>query len=131
MAGEPLITVTGRLGADPEVRSTPTGKEVTELRVAVTPRIKRFDAWTDDTTMWFDVECWGNHADSALRKGALVIVTGTLRANEYTNKAGEQVTRHRITSQYVGVVHKPQGQAEAVMDNVQGGSDPWKTPNPF
>jgi hypothetical protein len=35
---EPTITIAGNLTADPELRWTPTGKPVTGLRVASTPR---------------------------------------------------------------------------------------------
>ena len=43
MAGETPITVVGNLTADPELRSTPTGLEVANLRIAVTPRTRQDD----------------------------------------------------------------------------------------
>jgi single-stranded DNA-binding protein len=41
------VTLVGNLTADPELRSTPTGLEVANLRLAVTPRTRQPDgSWT-------------------------------------------------------------------------------------
>ena len=42
------VTLVGNLTADPELRSTPSGLEVANLRIAVTPRTRQEDgSWTD------------------------------------------------------------------------------------
>jgi single-strand DNA-binding protein len=45
------VTLIGNLTADPELRSTPTGLEVANLRIAVTPRTRQEDgSWTQGET---------------------------------------------------------------------------------
>jgi single-strand DNA-binding protein len=41
------VTLIGNLTADPELRYTPTGLEVANLRIAITPRTRQDDgSWT-------------------------------------------------------------------------------------
>jgi Single-strand binding protein family len=59
------FTAAGNLTADPELRFTGTGKPVTGLRIAVTPR--RYDrdtsTYVDGTTTFVDGQVWGEQAE--------------------------------------------------------------------
>ena len=60
---EPAMTlnkmmIIGNLGADPELRYTPSGKAVTNLRVAVNDRSKGTDGEWVEETIWIGVEVW-------------------------------------------------------------------------
>lgn len=78
------ITITGRLGADPETRTTPNGSTVTNLRVASTHRSldRSSGEWRDNYTNWYTVAAWDSLATAAqrLRKGDPVTITGALKA---------------------------------------------------
>ena len=52
------IAFDGNLAADPELRYTPAGKAVADIRVGATPRVKnrQTDQWEDDgLTQWYRV----------------------------------------------------------------------------
>lgn len=54
MAGETVITVTGNLTDDPELRYTPAGAAVANFRVASTPRTydKQAGEWRDGESLF-------------------------------------------------------------------------------
>lgn len=83
----PTITATGRLGADPELKFTPTGKAVANFRIASTESKKDANGqWQDVSTVWLGVSVWEKDAEAVaenLRKGDLVTVIGSLSTREY------------------------------------------------
>jgi single-strand DNA-binding protein len=88
----PRITVEGRLAADPELRFTPGGKAVCNVRLVASQQ-KKNDAgeWVDDKTLWLDATVWeqtGEHVANSLQKGELVVVTGRLETQEWEDKEG-------------------------------------------
>lgn len=76
-------TITGNLGADPETKTLPSGKTVTEARVAST------SGWGDrKVTTWVSVSLWGAKGEAFAkhhRKGAQAIFTGCSVHNEDYN----------------------------------------------
>ena len=88
------IQIVGNLGRDPELRYTPNGRPVTELRVAVNQSTKNqaTGEWVEATD-WFSVSVWGDRAERAaesLRKGSRVLVDGRFRTREYETKDGRK-----------------------------------------
>jgi single-strand DNA-binding protein len=97
MAGEGIITVTGNLGSDAELRKTPNGTLVTSFNLANTPRIKKDNEWVDGATIWFRCFVWGKDATGAaneLRKGNRVVVTGRFDVDIFIDK--ENVERKML-----------------------------------
>jgi single-strand DNA-binding protein len=93
------MMIIGNLGADPELRYTPGGKAVAELRVAVNDRSKGADGEWVEETQWFRVELWEQAAERAaerLRKGHKVFAEGALRAREWEGKDGQKRTSLEI-----------------------------------
>ena len=87
------IMIIGNLGADPELRYTPSGKAVTELRVAVNDNRKGPDGEWVEETLWFRVSVWEQAAErlaEQLRKGNKVYAEGQLRVREYESRDGEK-----------------------------------------
>lgn len=86
------ITITGRLGADPDTRTIPSGATVTNLRVASTHRTldRASGQWRDNYTNWYTVAAWDGLASAAqrLRKGDPIIVTGALKVVEWEGASG-------------------------------------------
>jgi single-strand DNA-binding protein len=90
-------TLVGNLTADPELRFTPSGLQVANLRLAVTPRIKDGDTWRDGETSFHTVNVWRDQATNAaesLGKGARVIVVGRPKERTWTDQDG---TEHHVT----------------------------------
>ena len=89
------MMIIGNLGADPELRYTPSGKAVTNLRVAVNDRSRGSDGEWVEETMWIRVEVWEQAAErlaEQLRKGNKVYAEGQLRAREYEASDGQKRT---------------------------------------
>ena len=47
MATDNTVTLIGNLTDDPELRFTANGAAVANFRLAVTPRVRQGDTWTD------------------------------------------------------------------------------------
>ena len=89
------MMIIGNLGADPELRYTPSGKAVTDLRVAVNNNQRGPDGEWVEETLWFRVSVWEQAAErlaEQLRKGNKVFAEGQLRAREYEARDGQKRT---------------------------------------
>ena len=91
-------TLIGNLGADPEMRYTPSGSAVTQMRVAC--RTGK-DAQGAETTTWVSVSCWGKLSELAsqyLNKGSKVAVVGRLRVREFLRQDGTKGTAVEVNA---------------------------------
>jgi len=87
------MMIIGNLGADPELRYTPGGKAVTDLRVAVNNNQRGPDGEWVEETLWFRVSVWEQAAErlaEQLRKGNKVYAEGQLRVREFEGRDGEK-----------------------------------------
>lgn len=94
MANENQITIIGNLADDPELRYTPSGTAVTNVRVAVNRRRRdpQTNEWTDQLDGFFTCNIWRDHAENvaeSLTKGTRVLVTGRLRSRSYEDQQGQ------------------------------------------
>jgi single-strand DNA-binding protein len=90
------ITLTGRAGRDPEARYFESGRNVTEVSIAV-DKFKK-----EDKPDWFDVKFWGKQGEVAanyLRKGSLFGVTGRLELETWTDKDGNKRSKAVIVGE--------------------------------
>jgi len=81
------VTIIGRLGNDPELRYSPTGRPVTHFSVAANRRYTSADGSTVDETVWFRCTAWNKQAETInqyLSKGQLVYVEGRLTPDRET-----------------------------------------------
>ncbi len=86
------VQLIGRLGKDPESRSTPTGKKVAHFSLAVSQRWKSAEGDNKESTEWVNVEAWGRLGEVCqqyLHKGSLVFLEGRLKTDKYEDKGGE------------------------------------------
>lgn len=84
------IKITGRLTADPELKTTPNGNNVTQFTVAVD---RAYKSGGEKQTDFFRVIAWRNTADFICRyfsKGKLILVEGEMNNRRYTDKDGNQ-----------------------------------------
>jgi single-strand DNA-binding protein len=88
------VTLVGNLTADPELRYTPSGLQVANLRLAVTPRTRGEDgSWTQGETSFHTITVWRDQATNAaetLAKGARVIVVGRPKERTWTDVDGAE-----------------------------------------
>jgi single-strand DNA-binding protein len=87
------MMIIGNLGADPELRYTPSGKAVTDLRIAVNNNQRGPDGEWVEETLWFRASVWEQAAErlaEQLRKGNKVFAEGQLRVREFEGRDGEK-----------------------------------------
>ena len=99
------VMIIGNLGADPEMRYTPSGRPVTQFNVAVNQSTKnqQTNEWVEATD-WFRVTVWGDRAERTaeqFRKGNRVFVEGRFRTREYEARDGQKRTSLEITADNV------------------------------
>lgn len=86
------VMIIGNLTADPEMRTTQTGKQVVTFTVAVNRR-QSAQAGQPEAD-FFRVSAWnqlGEICAKYLAKGRKCAVTGSIRAGAYTNSQGKAV----------------------------------------
>ncbi|MFM2031678.1 MAG: hypothetical protein RLZZ297_443 [Chloroflexota bacterium] len=89
------VMITGRLGADPEMRYTPQGSAVTTFNVASGRTWRSNDGTSHDDTEWFRVVAWdklGEICNQYLTKGTRVYVEGRLQTRKYQDRDGQPRT---------------------------------------
>ena len=99
------IIITGRMGKDPEVRTTKNGTQYVSLSVASSTR--------KDETVWRYVNCYGSQADFAqkyLRKGSRIHVQGEERAYASLGQDGQPRAQLIIEASHIGILDSPRSQ---------------------
>lgn len=85
------VTLVGRLVADPELKYTPQGVAVAQLRIAVN-RVTKNEAGEYESD-FFNMVAWRRSAEFAstyLKKGRLISVDGRLRTRSWVDQATGQ-----------------------------------------
>lgn len=97
------VILVGNLGADPETRYMPSGKAVTNIRIATSESWK--DKQTGDQqerTEWHAVVLYdklGEISAEYLRKGSQVYIEGALRTRKWQDKEGKDRYTTEIIAQ--------------------------------
>jgi single-strand DNA-binding protein len=102
-----FVTLVGYVAQEPSIRTTKTGKTVTDLRVGITPRYRdqASGEWRDAESSYFTVSCWdrlAHHVRASMHKGEPVLVRGKFKTSTYEDKDGRPRTDTRITADTVG-----------------------------
>ena len=95
------VMLIGRLGRDPEMRYTPSGRAVTTFSVATSRSWNTTSGERRTETEWFRVVAWGNLAEichQLLRKGQQVYIEGRLKNHRWQGDNGVQHTRTEIVA---------------------------------
>ena len=97
-----IAAIVGRLGKDPELRTTQSGKSVTSFSLAVQrPRKNQNGEYESD---WLDVQAWGNTAEficKYFQQGQLMAVSGRIQTRVYTDRDGKARKGVEIVAQDV------------------------------
>jgi single-strand DNA-binding protein len=109
------VYLIGNLTRDPELRRTPSGDAVTEMRMASNRRYKTRDGQDKEETCFVGVVAWGRQAETCaqyLRKGSLILVEGRLQYDQW-EKDGQKQSRLRVLANRVQFMGSPRGDAQA------------------
>jgi len=106
MADLNRVFLMGNLTRDPEVRYTPSGKAVGDLRLAITSRFKN-----NEDVCYVDVTVWDRQAETCgeyLRKGSPVMVEGRLKFDEW-ERDGQKRSKLSVVASRVQFMGSPRG----------------------
>lgn len=95
------VVLMGRLVADPEIRTTSTGKSVANFRIAVDrPYSKSGDKQADFIT----IVAWEKTADFISRyfsKGSMIAIQGSIQTRNYEDSSGSKRTATEVLAREV------------------------------
>ena len=116
------IVVSGRLGRDPELRSTSTSKSVAAFSIALDEGYGE-----KKKTIWLNIEAWDKTAEAVARlvtAGKRVSVVGRLSEDTWTDtKSGEKKSRFKVIANQIDIIDFPDknqadGHGESVDDDI-------------
>ena len=109
------VTLVGRLGADPEIRTLSNGAMVAKFSVATSENYKDKTGQWQEETQWHDVILWRQLAERAqqyLSKGSMIYLDGKLTHRKWQDKDGNP----RKTTEVVGSFFR-------ILDSKRDGND--------
>lgn len=96
------VTLMGRLVADPELKTTTSGKSVCTFRIAVDRSfVKQGEQRQAD---FITIVAWGSTADFVARyfsKGSMIALQGSIQTRNYEDKDGNKRTAFEVVAREV------------------------------
>lgn len=115
MADLNKVFLMGRLTFDPELRRTPGGTAVTELRMATSRTWAGRDGERREEKLFIDVTVWDRQAENCcqyLHKGSPIHVEGFLKMETWDDKnTGEKRSKIRVQAERVQFLEARRGEA--------------------
>ena len=100
MASLNKVFLMGNLTFDPELRRTPSGMAVADLRLATSRIFTGRDGDRKEETLFIDVTVWDRQAENCceyLKKGSSVHVEGSLKMDQWEDKtSGEKRSKIKV-----------------------------------
>lgn len=105
----------GNIGQDPQLRTTPSGRAVTNFNVAID---RRYYSGEGDSrrlvreTDWIPVVVWGPLAENCakyLQKGSKVALEGSVRPRSYTDSNGVRRDTFEVVASKVHFLERIRG----------------------
>lgn len=118
------VILLGNLGADPELKSTPSGQSVCTLRLATTETYKDKDGNKQQKTEWHRIVVWGAQADNVNRfckKGKQIYLEGKLQTRKWQDKEGKDQYTTEIVADNVRFLGGGGANEEGGEDSNRGG----------
>ena len=91
-----LVVLTGRLTADPELKSTPNGIPVTTFSIAVN---RNYRAGEEQQTDFINIVAWRQRAEfitKYFKKGSMIGIEGSIQTRRYQDKNGNNRTAFEV-----------------------------------
>lgn len=96
------VILVGNLGADPEVRTSPNGSTIANIRLATGEAWKDQQGQLQERTEWHRIVVFGRSAEVArdyLRKGSKIYLEGRLQTRKWQDKNGQDQYTTEIVAQ--------------------------------
>jgi single-strand DNA-binding protein len=94
--------IIGRLGQDPEMRYTPSGRPLTKFQLAANRSWTTADGEKKTETEWFNIVAWGKLAEICnqyLKKGQQVYIEGRLHTRRWQDDEGANHSSVEVITQ--------------------------------
>lgn len=114
-----LVVLTGRLTADPELKTTQSGISVTSFSVAVN---RPYRTGEEQQTDFINVVAWRKTAEfiaKYFKKGNMIGIEGSIQTRKYTDKNGNNRTAFEVVVNNAQFVESRRDSAAS-----QGGEQP-------
>jgi len=118
------VILIGNLGADPEVKFTPSNRAVCTLRIATSESFKDKAGQKQERTEWHRIIVWGEQGENCgkyLAKGRTVYVEGKLQTRSWDDKDGTKKYATEIIADRVNFLGG--GQKKPVADGTSWGDE--------
>ncbi len=112
MASYNRVILMGNLTKDPEVRYTPSGTAVCDLRMATNRRFRGADGQDREETCFVNVTVWGRQAENTgkyLGRGSSALVEGRLKYDEW-ERDGQKHNRLSVVAERIQFLGSPRNQ---------------------
>lgn len=107
-----LVVLTGRLTADPELKTTQSGVSVISFCVAVQ---RQYKSGEDPITDFINVVAWRHTAEFVTKyfhKGNMIGIEGSIQTRKYTDKDGNNRTAFEVLANNVQFVEGKRNSAD-------------------
>lgn len=108
-----IVVLTGRLTADPELKTTQSGLSVTSFSIAVD---RRFGSGEERQTDFINIVAWRQQAEFVakyFKKGNLIGIEGSIQTRKYTDKNGNNRTAFEVVANNIQFVESKRDSASA------------------
>ncbi|HWA73632.1 MAG TPA: single-stranded DNA-binding protein [Polyangiaceae bacterium] len=98
------VMLLGNLGADPELRMTPSGQAVLKLRLATSESYLDRNKVRQERTEWHSVVVWGKRAEALnkiLSKGSRIFIEGGLRTSSYEREGQKRYKTEVVANEII------------------------------
>jgi len=115
------VLLIGRLGQDPEMRYTPSGRPVTSFSLATSRSWTSADGERREETEWFNIVAWGNLAEICsqhLYKGQQIYIEGRLQTRGWEDETGKKHFRTEVVASEMIMLGGRRSQEGADIDRV-------------
>lgn len=114
----------GRVGRDPEIRTTQAGKKIANLSLGVSEKYKDVDGQKQEKTEWVNVGVFNDGlvsvVESYVKKGQLLYIEGKFQTRKWQDKDGQdRYTTEILLAGYNGqlvMLSKSEGEQQVKHD---------------
>lgn len=114
-----VVILTGRLTADPELKTTENGVSVCSFSIAVERRYKQGEERQAD---FINVVAWRTSAEFVSKyfgKGSMIAIRGAIQTRKYTDKDGNKRTAFEVVADEVQFAEFKKADANQGQDPLQ------------
>ena len=117
------VLIIGRVGRDPEMRYTPSGRPVTTFSVGTSRTWTTADGERRTETEWFNVVAWSSLAEICkqyLTKDRLVYIEGRLQTRHWEDQEGNKHSATEIVASEMIVLEERREVNQAASEYDEG-----------